>query len=346
MLTKESRVLVDSFLGKTDIRELLRSHKLRELYESLQAKPYQNSNLKTKQGHVRFPSSYFLPETLSKKVTSRVKVFTFLWTTTNSLHKSVNCTLHIHTQLNEGIPNTQLLINALSFLFSFTDRDRKFKIHLVLLNDKKLIRKNQKYINQKNVNSASCKYTETTAEICVWRKEEAIKVLFHECLHGLRCSKLKSYDTTTKHICDKYNISSTYILIDEAYTELWAKILNCYYVSSLTNSSNPYQHFCTMLALEKEFSFYQANKLMKFIRDNRGIDLDKFTNVSAYYLLVAELFNHLQEFFIQCGINPYLTEYNAFILLLLKETYIPKRKITIKDKHYNTMRMSVIELSL
>ena len=138
MLTKESRVLVDSFLGKTDIRGLLRTHNLKELYESLQSKQYHNSNLKTKQSHVKFPSSYFLLEKLSKKIESRVKVFTFLWTTTNSFNKSVNCTLHIHIQPNEDIPNTQLLINALSFIFSFTNRDRKFIIHFKSDVDKKL----------------------------------------------------------------------------------------------------------------------------------------------------------------------------------------------------------------
>ena len=76
----------------------------------------------------------------------------------------------------------------------------------------------------------------------IFRKEECIKVIIHEILHGLRCSALGSHGAITERLCQKYNLESEDILIDESYTETWAKILNTYFISSLTNSSTKYQH--------------------------------------------------------------------------------------------------------
>ena len=126
-----------------------------------------------------------------------------------------------------------------------------------------------------------------------FRKEEAIKVLFHEIIHGLRFSNLGSDELITQKLCQKYNLQSKDILIDESYTEIWAKILNCYFVSSLTNSDKKFQHFCTMLSLEQEFSIYQANKIKQFVKKSKDKNLDKDTNVSAYFLVVGEIFSHL-----------------------------------------------------
>ena len=71
-------------------------------------------------------------------------------------------------------------------------------IHIAPLNDKKYIKRNQKRFTSYNINSGSCKYDEKTAEILIWRKEELIKTIIHECLHGLNVS----------HITDDKDISS------------------------------------------------------------------------------------------------------------------------------------------
>ena len=218
------------------------------------------------------------------------------------------------------------------------------------MNDKKTIRKNQKHITKKNVNSGSCSFSDTEAEICVWRKEEAIKVLFHECIHALRFSDLNFDDDITEKLCQKYNLESKAILIDESYTEIWAKILNCYLVSYLVNAKDMYQHFCTMLAIEKEFSLYQANKVKmiakKLKTKNKYANLDSDTNVTAYFIVVGEIFDHFNEFLTICETNPYLVNIKGCKNLLLNTSSIKKRKVKISDKFYNTMRMSVIELKI
>jgi len=342
MLTKESQSLIDSFLSKTDIQSFLKDPSLKLFYHSLSNNSYEISKVKITHGTKLFPQSDFLANSLSKKIKQRKNVLTMKWTTFSKYN--IHCILNIYLKENEKFPNTALLIKAISFITSFSNKERKFNIHLCLLPDKKLLRKNQKTITKLNVNSGSNLFSDTESEICVFRKEEAIKVLFHEIIHGLRFSNLGSDELITQRLCQKYNLQSKNILIDESYTEIWAKIFNCYFVSSLTNSDKKFQHFCTMLSLEKEFSLYQANKIYQFIKKSKDKNLDRETNVSAYFLVVGEIFSHLNDFLKLFG-DPYQNKKKCLNFIYHLNTVI-KRKISMNDKFYNSMRMTIIELKL
>lgn len=351
MLTKESYQLIDSFLGDCDVESLLRDPNLKELFNKLQKQTYTNSRIKITHGVKLFPQSYFLDKSLALKLYNEKDVLSISWKTTNSEDKTVTCLLHIYLENKDNpLPNTKLLVKSLSFLFSLTNKDRKITIHLACLDDKKIIRKNQKNLTKRNINSGSCKFTDTESEILVWRKEEVIKVLFHECIHALRISNLNTDEKITERLCQKYHLSSKNILIDESYTEAWAKILNCFFVSQIVNAKNIYQHFCTMLALEKEFTIYQGNKIKLIIKKSRTnkkkVPIDSETNVTAYFIVVGELFSHLDEFLRLCGTSPYLLNNKSFKQYLLKLNQIDKKQVKLTDKHYNTMKMSVIELKI
>ena len=193
---------------------------------------------------------------------------TLSWSTTG--RSRVRNTLHIYLDSNDiDHPNTKLLVEAISYITSFSDKNRKITIHLCLLPDKKILKKNSQRLTNLNANSGSNRFTDTESEICIFRKEECIKVIMHEILHGLRCSSLGSHSAITERLCQKYKLESKDILVDESYTETWAKILNCYFISTLTNSSTKYQHFCTMLAIETEFALYQANKVKAFVKNSK-----------------------------------------------------------------------------
>ena len=342
MLTKESQSLIDSFLGKTDIQSFLNDSSLKLFYHSLSKNTYETSKVKITHGTKLFPQSNFLANSLSKKIKQRQNVLTMKWTIFSKYN--IHCILHIYLKENEKFPDTELLMRAISFITSFSNKERKFNIHLCLLPDKKIIRKNQKTITKLNVNSGSNSFSDTESEVCVFRKEEAIKVLFHEIIHGLRFSNLGSDELITQRLCQKYNLQSKNILIDESYTEIWAKIYNCYFVSSLTNSDNKFQHFCTMLSLEKEFSLYQANKIKQFVKKSKDKNLDRETNVSAYFLVVGEIFSHLNDFLKLCP-HPYQNKKKCLDFIYHLNT-VKKRKISMNDKFYNSMRMTIIELKL
>jgi len=257
----------------------------------------------------------------------------------------VKNTLNIY--LDDKIqPNTELLVKAISFITSFSDRPRKITIHLCLLPDKKRIRKNQKKITQLNVNSGSNYFSDTESEICIFRREEAIKVIFHEIIHGLRFSQLGSHEEITKRLCQKYNLGSKDILVDESYTEMWAKIMNCYFISSLTNSQTKFQHFSTLLALEQEFSIYQGNKVKHFVKNSTDKNIDKDTNVSAYYLVVGEIFCQFHKFLTTCKLDPHVRDTNKCLEYIYHLDKLSKRRVSHNDPYYNTMRMSVAELEV
>ena len=342
MLTKESQSLIDSFLGKTDIESFLKDSSLKLFYHSLSKNSYKTSKVKITHGTKLFPQSNFLANSLSKKIQKRQNVLTMKWTIFSKYN--IHCILHIYLKENEKFPDTELLMRAISFITSFSDKERKFNIHLCLLPDKKSLRKNQKTITKLNVNSGSNSFSDTESEVCVFRKEEAIKVLFHEIIHGLRFSNLGSDESITQRLCQKYNLQSKNILIDESYTEIWAKILNCYFVSSLTNSDKKFQHFCTMLSLEQEFSIYQANKIKQFVKKSKDKNLDKDTNVSAYFLVVGEIFSHLNDF-LKLFPYPYQNKKKC-LEFIYHLNIVKKRKISMNDKFYKSMRMTIIELKL
>ena len=345
MLTEISNDLIHHFLHKCDVNEYLKSPIMKTLYESLN-KDYKNSKIKMKPGFREYPLSEFISPSLRKKITIHQNVLTYEWVT-SSKHNVKN-TLNIYLKDGDeyNLPNIERLINAISYITSFSDKPRSITVHLCLLNDKKVLRKNSQNITPLNVNSGSNRFTDTESEICIFRREECIKVIFHEIIHGLRFSDLGDHDIITQRLCQKYDLDSKEILIDESYTEVWAKILNAYFISSLTNSSTKFQHFCTMLAIEKEFSLYQGNKIKGFIKKSKNKNLDKDTNVSAYYLVVPEIFSNLEEFLMNCGNNPYLKDKESCLTYLYSLNILKKRRVNMSDKYYNTLRMSVSELSV
>jgi hypothetical protein len=347
MLTDISNDLIKHFLAKSDINSFLKSKLVHQLYQSLES-PYQNTKIRLSQKTGSYPTSKFIANSLNIKLVQRTNVICLQWTTKGKY--SVKNTLNIY--LDDGdyeehnLPNTKLLVEAISYITSFSDKPRKITIHLCLLPDKKRIRKNQTKITQLNVNSGSNHFSDTESEICILRREEAIKVIFHEIIHGLRFSRLGSNEEITKRLCQKYNLGSKDILVDESYTEMWAEILNCYFISSLTNSQTKFQHFSTLLALEQEFSIYQGNKVKQFVRSSKLKDLDKDTNVSAYYLVVGEIFCQFPEFITMCQLDPHVKDTNKCLEYLYHLDKLESRKISHNDPYYNTMRMSVAELEV
>ena len=351
MLTDISNDLIKHFLAKSDINSFLKSKLVHQLYQSLES-PYQNTKIRLSQKTGSYPTSKFIANSLNNKLVQRTNIMCLQWTTRgeHSGNYPVKNTLNIY--LDDGdyeehnLPNTKLLVAAISYITSFSDKPRKITIHLCLLPDKKRIRKNQTKITQLNVNSGSNHFSDTESEICIFRREEAIKVIFHEIIHGLRFSELGSHEEFTKRLCQKYNLGSKDILVDESYTEMWAKILNCYFISSLTNSQTKFQHFSTLLALEQEFSIYQGNKVKQFVKKSSDKNLDKDTNVSAYYLVVGEIFCQFPKFITMCQLDPHVRDTNKCLEYLYHLDKLESRRISHNDPYYNTMRMSVAELEV
>lgn len=344
MLTQISNDLIHYFLHKCDVNEYLKSQTMKSIYDILNNQ-YTNSPINMKVGFNEYPQSDFIAKSLRNKLLVHQKVYTYSWTTKSKYN--VKNTLHVYLKDDDdALPDIQLLIKAISYITSFSDKPRSIAIHLCLLPDKKILRKNSQKLTQLNVNSGSNRFTDTESEICIFRREECIKVIFHEIIHGLRFSHLGNHAMITERLCQKYDLDSKEILIDESYTEIWAKILNTYFITSLTNSHTKFQHFCTMLAIETEFALYQANKVKAFVKLSKDKNLDKDTNITAYYLVVGEIFSNLESFLMNCESNPYVKDHESCLSYLYHLEIPKKRKVSKDDKYYNTLRMSVCELNV
>ena len=71
-----------------------------------------------------------------------------------------------------------------------------------------------------------------------------------------------------------------------------------------------------MLAIEIEFALYQANKVKTFVKLSKDKNLDRDTNITAYYLVVGEIFSRLESFLMNCGIEPYLSDHESCLTYL------------------------------
>jgi hypothetical protein len=342
MLTKNSLNGINFLYKKVNIKNYLQNPLIEKLYHSLNTS-YKIVDLKNSNSSKNFPNSNFIHKSLYQKIQTRNKKYKFQWKVISKY--KIDITLHLYLNDNEKLPDMNLLIDSISYISSHTDCDRKIIINLCFLNDKKIIRQNQKTITPLNVNSGMNSFSHTDSEISIFRKEECIKVLMHEIIHSLRLSNIGTNEKITEKLCQKYKYQSSDILIDESYTEIWAKLMNIYFISKISQTEKKYQNFCTMLAIECEFSIYQGNKVKQFIKKNKITNVDDHTNVSAYYIIVGEIFTHFDEF-LQQFMNPYLKDNKSFLKFIYNLETIKKKNISVKDKFYKTMKMSIIELQI
>lgn len=348
MLTKESNELIKELKTRMKYKDLLESEYLKKLFHKLESSEFDYDMPEIVHKRGKYPCNQFMVKRLFNKSQEYPHISSLKWTL-RSIY-SVNISLNIYSKDIKEIDHKRinLLVYALSFISSFSNRNRNITIHLVLLGDKK---KYTGKFTQNEINTAGCKFNDFIAEICVWRIEECIKVLFHECIHALRFSSIEDSDEIIEKYNKKYKCNSDILRIDEAYTEIWARILNCYFVAKLTSFQEEqldlYKYFCILVGIEREFSFLQGYKVYTDLKEKNKID--KKTSVVSYYILTAEIFNNLENFLIFCfrDNNPlYLKDGRLFNSFLLGCKRIPIKRLNKKNKSYDTMRMSAIELKI
>ena len=324
---------------------MISEKEFQNLYTFLQLHSSKIVNLTMIQTMKKFPTNNFISHSLFKKTQVYSNCIEFQFNIVNHHQCKIHCTLYFYSKdfktLNQNL--IKALLQSVSFILSFCNQPKKFIIHYVPLPDKKLISKRQKSFTKHMINSgcsSGCSsHTGKETIIYVWRIEECIKVIFHECIHSF---------TSQDHIEDhklvsiykkRYNLKSTTIDFEESYVELWAKIINCYYKSQISHSSNSFESFCSLITTEKEYCIHQAYKILSYQRE-RNIDLDKYTNVTSYYLITAELFTNIKNFLSFCKKFNYLylNDKYLFCQFLHHSKKISRNKSKNKD---NSLRMTI-----
>ena len=177
-------------------------------------------------------------------------------------------------------------------------------------------------LSGEHINTAYTSSCVPEGEIVIFRNEEWFKVFIHETFHtfGLDFSNDDNAINVINNGIKKLFPINSEINSYEAYTETWARIINCcfYSYNALKNKKDKSQFisnstFC--LELERMFTLYQCNKVLRFMGlrytdictsgDNysslRKNLYKENTNVFAYYVMSAIFMNNYFEFLTYCG---------------------------------------------
>lgn len=220
--------------------------------------------------------------------------------------------------------DTNVCSSNLTIFLYFTNK------HKILPNSNIIV------LDKQHVNTGYTVDCVKKSEIVIYRKEEWFKVFLHETMHNF------SFDFSSMNLHNFNNQMNSLFPIHiefnafESYCEMWARIINimfCSYNSlnsslDIVNGTNEktdfnslfntfYLYSETLLQIERMFTFYQCNKVLKFMgltyenlynNDETSIMLRKQlyrenTNVFSYYILTALFFNNYIDFIKWCYHN-------------------------------------------
>lgn len=226
--------------------------------------------------------------------------------------------------------------------------------------------RNECVLGVKNVNTGSTTtYYDTLKpkEIDIWRCEELEKVLVHEIIHALKLdnmnlSKFDNYIQKQTGLPEKSNSN-------EAYTEIWARILNCMFVSADISEKQNNTLFWKLLHFERIYSIISSIKILEYYGITNHKDLSKLqqnSHIFSYYLLAGCYIYHLDEFIQFCeknknemliklrvGSNTLASIENLFDFVYtngyLNDTKLLEKFKVTNPKLKNTLRMTIVEQS-
>ncbi len=175
-------------------------------------------------------------------------------------------------------------------------------------------------LGAEHVNTAFTFACAPKGELIIFREEEWFKVFIHETFHAYGLDFARSETSELKQkIKSLFPINSDFDLY-EAYTETWARIINCALCSfnALENKKDKklfITNFTFCIEIERLFSLYQCIKVLSFMglhyNDIHGEKTnylrDKLykenTHVFAYYIMTAIFLNDYQGFILWCKTN-------------------------------------------
>ena len=243
--------------------------------------------------------------------------------------------------LNKGGEDIYVLGNSLIFnmfiwLYIASKHSKShcaetLKIYCFMTPFKKFLpQNNYNILSPEHCNSAVTTSCQKNGEICIFRKEEFLKVLIHESFHifGLDFSSLP-ISTLQKQMRMIFPIQSE-MELSESYTEIWATIINSFICANNLSKKNDftdfigYLDFCTRM--EQIFSLFQLNKILSFMnmdyqnlyeKDDISIAARRYlykekTNVFPYYIIKTMFLCNIDKFLEWCKKNNETASNNIF----------------------------------
>jgi hypothetical protein len=249
----------------------------------------------------------------------------------------------------------------------------------------KVLPKNKnKVISYEHINTGMTYRCVPNNEIFIYRQEEWFKVLIHETFHSYGLD-IGVHDSNAigSIVREMFPINSTFN-IAEAYTETWARILNCCFVAYESISKKTLDEFNLHLQFsiqaEKMFSLMQLKKIlghMDLTYENlwSSTQISEYmrrnlyreeSNVFSYFILAGIFMNDFETFILWCDTNNTsfikyrqshmsVEKFAKLIDSMYKSEHLTKNIHNIilpnnKNNNYellnNTGRMSCIEINI
>ena len=193
-----------------------------------------------------------------------------------------------------------------------SNKKENFTLDLYLTDKKKSVPYDfQNKIVGRHINSGYSSYSDQMY-ICIYRKEEWLKVFIHECFHAFNMDFHEENINFSNIFSNLFNIKSNF-LVFESFVEFWARILNCGIFSYLLKPKINFNDFHTIfmlnLNIERIHSLLQASKLLNMFELSYSdiISKDKTkkeivqktynedTNAFCYYVITALLMNNFDK---------------------------------------------------
>lgn len=193
--------------------------------------------------------------------------------------------------------NYNLFIHICLFFQKLTnDYEKNITIYYLLTDFVKLI-PSKAIFTSKQINSGVTSFSHN--HIFIWRKEEIIKVTFHELVHYFGIDKSSQIELLANFIKNNFNIKG-YDSPFESYTEVLATIFNCVFCSYYLKVD---VHI--LLNYEKQMLNFQCNKILKIINGTyqqltnkkSNLYITQETNCVSYFFIKNIIFNNLSLFF-------------------------------------------------
>ena len=201
------------------------------------------------------------------------------------------------------------LINKIDSILNFfnylTEKDNYYKIQIYLSDEKKKINSNHNFLGPDNINSG---LTLPGHYIILFRKEEMVKVLFHELIHYLDLD-MRNYQKELYFLYKDINLKANMINPNEGYTEILALILlNIWEFNYYNIKINNFLKY--KLNFELYWSLIQITKILKFFKyksfdklfENKNIFHQK-TNVLSYFFFKTILLLNINSIFKDLTLN-------------------------------------------
>ena len=248
-----------------------------------------------------FENNKFTSDNIKNKILEKLKYGYQITFKNNSI-------IYFCQKIKEKIPNIIIHMFQIIILLKkiFNKSEYNQNITYFETNKKKKFPKKNIVLGPNEVNSGltflDLEKIHINGDIILYRKEEVLKVLIHELIHSNLIDSKIIFSKKTNEFSNLFCVNYK-ILLNEAFTESFATIINIFYIHIINKMKNKYLNI--MFQNEMIYSNYICNKIINFYNINNISDIIKKnnkcinnfpqkTNVFSYYILKNILLtNHI-----------------------------------------------------